>query len=128
MYFCSINSCCTGESIFSKNSSIGKIDYASGIVHIKGLRITNLLDPNFYFIFKTSSFDVVSVRNQIVDIPLNRLNVTVIQDQTNNAGLISGYNYKFTNDVTLGVSLLATPAVSSAGFLDGAKVVVNMLW
>lgn len=40
----------------------------------------------------------------------------------------AGYNYKFTNDVTLGVSLLATPAVSSAGFLDGAKVVVNMLW
>jgi hypothetical protein len=80
-----------------KNTSIGTVDYENGIVDIKGLTITNLADANFYFIFKTDSFDVVSIRNQIVDIPLNRLNVTVIQDQSSNAGLISGYNYKFTS-------------------------------
>jgi hypothetical protein len=80
-----------------KNTSIGTVDYENGIIDIKGLTITNLADANFYFIFKTDSFDVVSIRNQIVDIPLNRLNVTVIQDQSSNAGLISGYNYKFTS-------------------------------
>lgn len=85
----------TGKKVI-KNAAIGTIDYTNGSIHLKGLRITNLVDPNLYFIFKTASYDILSVRNQIVDIPLNRLTVNVIQDQTNNAGLVSGYNYTFT--------------------------------
>lgn len=80
-----------------KNARIGTIDYEKGIVDIKNLNILNLVDANFYFIFKTASFDVVSVRNQVVDIPLTRLKVNVIQDQSTNAGLVSGFNYKFTS-------------------------------
>jgi len=86
----------TSEKIF-KDKFIGTVDYDNGTVDVKALKITNLVDANFYFIFKTASFDVVSVRNQIVDIPLERLNINVIQDQTSNAGLLSGYNYTFTS-------------------------------
>lgn len=86
----------TGAAVY-KNTSIGTVDYENGIIDINGLTIVDLADANFYFIIKTASFDVVSIRNQIVDIPLNRLNVTVIQDQSSNAGLMSGYNYKFTS-------------------------------
>lgn len=79
------------------NSNIGSIDYAKGIVKISNLRITNLLEPNLYFIIKTSSFDVVSVRNQIVDIPLNRLQVNIIEDATSSGTYLGGTNYKFTS-------------------------------
>lgn len=86
----------TGEAVY-KNTEIGTVDYEKGIIDINGLNIIDLADANFYFIIKTASFDVVSIRNQIVDISLDRLNVTVIQDQSSNAGLMSGYNYKFTS-------------------------------
>ena len=51
----------------------------------------------FYFIIKTQSFDVVSVRNQIVDIPDTRINVSVIQDQTASGTYLGGTNYTFTS-------------------------------
>ena len=79
------------------NDSIGTIDYATGVIKISKLRITNLVEPNFYFIIKTSSFDVVSVRNQIVDIPLNRISVEVIEDATASGTYLGGTNYKFTS-------------------------------
>lgn len=85
----------SGQRVYRGN--VGTIDYQTGSVDIRDLRITNLVDANLYFIFKTDSFDVLSVRNQIVDIPLNRLKVTAIQDQTSNSGLVSGLNYKFTS-------------------------------
>lgn len=86
----------TGAKVF-KNSNIGTIDYTNGIVKIYGLIITNLLEANFYFIFKTQSYDVVSMRNQIVDIPESRVTVNVIQDKNISTGLISGNNYNFTS-------------------------------
>ena len=86
----------TGEKVI-KYSKIGTIDYPNGVIKISGLKITNLLEPNFYFIIKTQSFDVVSVRNQIVDIPDTRINVSVIQDQTASGTYLGGTNYTFTS-------------------------------
>lgn len=86
----------TGEKVF-KYLKIGTIDYNAGIVKISGLKITNLLEPNFYFIIKSQSYDVVSIRNQIVDIPDDRITVTVIQDQTASGTYQGGTNYKFTS-------------------------------
>lgn len=79
------------------NPKIGTIDYTKGIIKISKLRITNLLEPNFYFIIKTDSFDVVSVRNQIVDIPLNRVTVNIIEDATASGTYLGGTNYKFAS-------------------------------
>lgn len=79
------------------NDNMGSIDYAAGIIKISKLRVTNLLEPNFFFIIKTSSYDVVSVRNQIVDIPLNRVSVNVIEDASSSGTYLGGTNYKFTS-------------------------------
>jgi hypothetical protein len=86
----------TGVKAF-KSLNIGTINYATGSIVVRGLKITNLVEANFYFIIKTQSFDVISVRNQIVDIPPERVSVTVIQDKTASTGLISGNNYTFTS-------------------------------
>lgn len=40
----------------------------------------------------------------------------------------AGYNYKFNKDVTIGLSLQATPSISAGAFTDGARVLINMLW
>lgn len=86
----------TGAKAF-KNLSIGRINYSTGSIVVRGLKITNLVEANFYFIIKTQSFDVISARNQIVDIPPSRVTVNAIQDKTASTGLISGNNYTFTS-------------------------------
>lgn len=51
------------------------------------------------------------------------------QIQTNVGTRIGvGYNYQFNRDVTLGVSLVASPSILSDNYLDGSRVVINMLW
>lgn len=86
----------TGEKVY-KNAKIGTVNYSTGVVSISGLRITNLVDPNFYFIIKTQSYDVVSVRNQIVNIPSDRITVNVIEDVSSSGTYRAGTNYKFTS-------------------------------
>jgi hypothetical protein len=86
----------TGEKVI-KYAKIGTVDYNNGSVKISGLKVTNLLEPNFYFIIKTQSFDVASIRNQIVDIPDTRITVNVIQDQTASGTYLGGTNYTFTS-------------------------------
>jgi hypothetical protein len=85
----------TGQKVIYK-SSIGTIDYDNGKVIISGLKIINLYEPNFYFIFKTASFDVISVRNQIVDIPDSRISVNIIEDVVASGTYKGGTNYIFT--------------------------------
>jgi hypothetical protein len=85
----------TGQKVIYK-SSIGTIDYDNGKVVISGLKIINLYEPNFYFIFKTASFDVISVRNQIVDIPDSRISVNIIEDVVASGTYKGGTNYIFT--------------------------------
>lgn len=86
----------TGTKII-KNPKIGTVDYAKGIIKISGLKIVNLLDANFYFVIKTQSFDVVSLRNYIVNIPDSRININVIQDLTVSGVATTANNYTFTS-------------------------------
>jgi hypothetical protein len=85
----------TGQKVI-RNASIGTIDYNSGKIAINGLKILNLYEPNFYFIFKTSSYDVISVRNQIVDIPDSRITVNIVEDSIAAGTYKGGTNYIFT--------------------------------
>jgi len=39
-----------------------------------------------------------------------------------------GYNYKFTDDVTIGIALVAAPSLTMSDFMDGVKVRASMLW
>ena len=86
----------TGNKVV-KYPKIGTIDYNAGIIKINALKITNLLQANFYFKIKTQSFDVVSTRNKIVDIPSSRINVNIIQDITSSGTYLGGTNYQFTS-------------------------------
>lgn len=40
----------------------------------------------------------------------------------------AGYNYRFNNDVTIGLSLVAAPSLSVTNFVDGIKLKLAMLW
>lgn len=66
------------EVIVDKN--IGIINYASGIMKINGLNISAIEGNALEFIFKPESYDVVGVRNQIIEIPSSMINVTAIVD------------------------------------------------
>lgn len=85
----------TGEKLI-KNKSVGTIDYDKGLIKISGLKIIDLDEANFYFKIKTASYDVISVRNQIVDIPDSRIKVNVIQDVIASGNYQGGTNYTFT--------------------------------
>jgi hypothetical protein len=51
------------------------------------------------------------------------------QIQTNVASRIGiGYNYQFNKDVTLGVSVVASPSLLANSYFDGSRIVINMLW
>lgn len=39
-----------------------------------------------------------------------------------------GYNYEFNDDITVGATVLVSPSVTSSNYLDGARVVINLLW
>jgi hypothetical protein len=39
-----------------------------------------------------------------------------------------GYNYRFNDDVSIGLSVVASPSVMSSSIVDGSRVLVNMLW
>lgn len=86
----------TGSKVV-KFPKIGTIDYNAGLIKINGLKIVNVQEANFYFIIKTQSFDVVSARNKIVDIPSSRITVNIIQDTTASGTYLGGTNYKFTS-------------------------------
>lgn len=78
------------------NANIGTINYQTGSIIIRNLNVVNVVDSDWYWIIKTSSYDVLSNRNQILDIPTSRIKVNVIQD-TSSAGQAPNLtNYKFT--------------------------------
>lgn len=39
-----------------------------------------------------------------------------------------GYNHQFSKDVTLGISAIVSPSMTSSDYLSSARIVVNMLW
>ena len=63
------------------DSSIGTIDYASGIVRIGALDMSAIDGTDFEFIFKPQSYDVVGIRNQIIEIPASMITVRALVDQ-----------------------------------------------
>lgn len=78
------------------NPNIGTIDYSTGKIIVNGLNITNIVENDWYWTIKTSSYDVISNRSQILDIPTSRINVSVIQDASSAGFAPSLTTYKFT--------------------------------
>ena len=63
------------------NSSSGTINYTTGEIIIPSLNITSIVGNDVFGITVTPiSMDIFPVRNQIIDIDLNELNITMIED------------------------------------------------
>jgi len=85
-----------GSSRVIRNSSIGNVDYANGIINITNLHITSIVGSSIEVTIKPSSNDVVTAYTQIAQISPSLLTTTVISDQSVNGNLRGGKNYVFT--------------------------------
>jgi hypothetical protein len=78
------------------------VNYPKGSIRVEGLYVTGL-DLNTavgdagQWIIKPQSNDVVSVRNQLVTIPDDKINVNLIVDTVAMGDSAGGSNYKFTS-------------------------------
>jgi len=80
--------------------TFGTINYTTGTIYMDELEITGIDQtdsPIFELIIKPQSNDVVSVRNQLVTIPDENINVSVILDQVSVGDPAGGANYVFTS-------------------------------
>jgi hypothetical protein len=77
--------------------SIGKVDYAAGVVNITNLYLTAIADIDFEISIRPSSYDVVSAFTQIAEIAREHLKIRAIPDETANGDLRAGKNYVFTS-------------------------------
>jgi len=76
---------------------IGTVDYINGIITINGLNITGIDGTAFEFIIKPQSNDVVAIRNQLIKIPAETLNVQIILDRVASGDAAGNTNYIFTS-------------------------------
>lgn len=64
-----------------------------------------------------------------LEVSATKFTATPLALQINMATRIgAGYNYEFADDVTVGLSILASPSLSAGSLMDGARVAVSMLW
>jgi hypothetical protein len=77
------------------DNNIGTVDYLTGRVIISGIRITGTsnTDGTISITAKPESNDVVSVRNQLLEIDLTALDVTGVNDTITSGGSSAGTNY-----------------------------------
>lgn len=78
------------------NPTIGSVNYTKGLIKILGLNITSIIGSSFDFLIKPSSYDVVSILDQLVRIPTELINVNVVPDLSLGASG-GGANYQFTS-------------------------------
>jgi hypothetical protein len=80
--------------------NFGTINYSTGTVTMNELEITGIDQTQsdiFELIIKPQSNDVVSIRNQLVTIPDNNINVSVILDKVSVGDPAGGANFQFTS-------------------------------
>jgi hypothetical protein len=87
-----------GSKAYVRN--LGSIDYSTGTVVMAGLNITGI-DQTYTSAFelqiKPQSNDVVSIRNQLVNIPDNNIHVNAVIDTLSVGDAAGGANYTFTS-------------------------------
>lgn len=86
----------SGNVIVYTNEAFGTVDYANGSITIPSLNITSLEGSEFKLIIKPSSYDVVSVRNQIARVLDELVTVTMIVDNISLGNAGGGLNHTFT--------------------------------
>jgi hypothetical protein len=74
----------------------GTVDYEHGRMVINNLNIVRLSTGSFVFTINPSSSDIVSMNNQIVQLDVAKLAVSLVVDETNNGRIYKGNRYEFT--------------------------------
>lgn len=70
--------------------TVGTVQYSKGIIKITDIMLTGLAEEDFKLIIKPQSNDVVSIRNEIVNIPTELITIKPVVDTTAD-------NYLFTS-------------------------------
>lgn len=78
-------------------SSIGTVNYKNGSIQLNNLNIIGIDSENMVLIIKAESNDVISVRNQIVRIPDELVNVNIVVDKVASGDAAGNSNYIFTS-------------------------------
>lgn len=76
-----------------KNLKIGTVNYLTGSLVVNNLFVTGLVESDLQFIIKPQSNDILSKHNEIVDINLNYLSITAVQE-------LSGSTHQFASSRT----------------------------
>lgn len=71
-----------GPDIKYVNFKIGTINYVTGNLVINGLNIVALASPEFQIILKPQSYDIISVREQLISLDPDLISVEAIPDST----------------------------------------------
>jgi len=86
------------KQYLSKNgqSTIGLINYTTGSIELNNLNIVGLEGLIFELVIKPESNDVISIRNQVLTIPDDKIKVNVIVDKIASGNPAGNANYVFT--------------------------------
>lgn len=77
--------------------TLGSVDYAKGSIVISNLNIIGIDSSVFEFIIKPQSNDVISIRNQLVRIPQEKVNINILVDKVASGDAAGNANYVFTS-------------------------------
>ena len=84
-----------GVRIYTNNNA-GTVDYVNGKIIISSINITSAVNNIITFTIEPSSYDVISVRNQLVTIAENKSLIYPIVDKIDSGESSSGSSYIFT--------------------------------
>lgn len=79
------------------DETIGTITYSTGSIDIQGLTVTGIAADMWDFIIKPQSYDVVSIRNQLIRIPPEHTTINIIIDKVSTGDSAGNANYIFTS-------------------------------
>jgi hypothetical protein len=85
----------SGTKIYTNNNA-GTIDYVNGKIIVGSINIAAAVNNIITFVIEPSSYDVISVRNQLITIAEDKLIVYPIVDKISSGEFVSGSNYIFT--------------------------------
>ena len=85
----------SGTKIYTNNNA-GTIDYVNGKIIVGSINIAAAVNNIITFVIEPSSYDVISVRNQLITIAEDKLLVYPIVDKISSGEFVSGSNYIFT--------------------------------
>lgn len=84
-----------GTKVYTNNTA-GTVDYQTGKIIVNSINIASAPNNVVTFTVEPSSYDVVSVRDQLITISEDQILINAIPDKVASGEFVSGSNYVFT--------------------------------